>query len=526
MNSPKNNRLEILFGCLFAALCLAVVIYLRLRLLGMPLERDEGEFAYSGQLLLKGFPPYLHAYSMKLPGMAFLNALFMFFFGQSVQAVHLGLLAVNILSAIFVFRIAQQLSGAMAGCFSAGLFLLLTQSQHLLGLFSHATHFVAFFTLAAYLLLLTDKPSSFSLRYLLAGVLSGLAFLVKQHAAVFTVAMLLFILLERKGQRHGLKKALLLLAGSAVPYLLTGLFIFKTGLLDRFVLWTISYASAYATGLTPLMGWINFKSQMAAILGSTALFWLLALAGLALLIWQRAQRSAALLLPLLCASFLAIAPGFHFRPHYFILLAPVIALSAGGLLSGFTRRGRLAVIGLFFAAALFQLYQERWFIFTATPTEYLKKAYLTTKPFVEAKTVADYVRSVTRSDERILVLGSEPQIYFYADRLSATPHIYMYPLMEEQPYAQQMQEEMLRQIAETKPRYIVLVDDLSSWLAVSKSGALYRDRLGSAVMGRYELDGALSVQREGESYAVFGPRAAQFVPDTPSRVLVYRLKGA
>lgn len=524
MNTPKANRLEILLGCLFAAIALAVVLYLRLRLLGMPLERDEGEYAYTGQLLLKGFPPYLHAYTMKLPGMAFLSALFMFLFGQSVQTVHLGLLLVNILSALLVFMIARRLSGTVSGCFSAGLFLLLTQSQHLLGLFSHATHYVVFFTLGACLLLLTDKPAPSSLRYFLAGILSGLAFLVKQHAAFFTVAMLLFVLLERKGQRQGLKKTLLLLAGSAVPYLLTCLVMFKAGLLDRFVLWTISYASAYATGLTPLMGWINFKSQMTAILGSSALFWLLALAGLAAVVWQR--RSAALLLPMLCAAFLAMTPGFHFRPHYFILLAPVIALCSGGLLAGSVRRGRLVVIGLFFAAALVQLFQERWFIFSAPPAEYVKKAYLTTKPFVEAKMVADYVRSVTGRDERILVLGSEPQIYFYADRLSATPHIYMYPLMEEQPYAQQMQEEMLRQIAESKPRYIILVDDLSSWLAVSKSGALYRERLGAIVMGRYELDGALAVQRERESYGVFGSRAAQFIPDTPSRILVYKLKGA
>jgi hypothetical protein len=32
------------------------------------LERDEGEYAYAGQLMLQGIPPYQLAYTMKLPG--------------------------------------------------------------------------------------------------------------------------------------------------------------------------------------------------------------------------------------------------------------------------------------------------------------------------------------------------------------------------------------------------------------------------------------------------------------------------
>lgn len=42
-------------------LLLAVIVLfslIRLRLLDMPLERDEGEYAYAGQLLLQGIPPY------------------------------------------------------------------------------------------------------------------------------------------------------------------------------------------------------------------------------------------------------------------------------------------------------------------------------------------------------------------------------------------------------------------------------------------------------------------------------------
>jgi hypothetical protein len=41
---------------------------IRLRLLDIPLDRDEGEYAYFGQLLLEGVPPYAAAYNLKAPG--------------------------------------------------------------------------------------------------------------------------------------------------------------------------------------------------------------------------------------------------------------------------------------------------------------------------------------------------------------------------------------------------------------------------------------------------------------------------
>jgi hypothetical protein len=44
------------------------VIAARIRLLSAPLERDEGEYGYLGQLILQGIPPYGVAANMKLPG--------------------------------------------------------------------------------------------------------------------------------------------------------------------------------------------------------------------------------------------------------------------------------------------------------------------------------------------------------------------------------------------------------------------------------------------------------------------------
>jgi hypothetical protein len=53
---------------------LVVTALLRIRLLGVPLERDEGEYAYVGQLILQREVPYLAARNMKLPGVYYAYA--------------------------------------------------------------------------------------------------------------------------------------------------------------------------------------------------------------------------------------------------------------------------------------------------------------------------------------------------------------------------------------------------------------------------------------------------------------------
>src|SRR5437773_6093000 len=97
----------------FAAFSLTLAI--RIRLLGIPLERDEGEYAYAGQLMLQGIPPYELAYNMKFPGAYAAYALLMSIFGQTLPGLHLGLLLVIAATVALVFLLGQILLNTMAG---------------------------------------------------------------------------------------------------------------------------------------------------------------------------------------------------------------------------------------------------------------------------------------------------------------------------------------------------------------------------------------------------------------------------
>jgi len=101
-----------------------------------------------------------------------------------------------------------------------------------------------------------------------------------------------------------------------------------------------------------------------------------------------------------------------------------------------------------------------WFIWT--PAQIARAVY-GPDPFPEAQLMAMFIRAHSAPDARVAVLGSEPEIYFLARRHSATGYIYTYGLMEPQPFARQMQEEMIRDIETSRPEFIVFMDDPYSW---------------------------------------------------------------
>src|SRR3977135_182202 len=80
---------------ILVGLTVLLVLVIRVRLREMPLERDEGEYAYAGQLMLQGVPPYKEAYNMKLPGTYAAYALIMVVFGQTPSGIHVGVALIN-----------------------------------------------------------------------------------------------------------------------------------------------------------------------------------------------------------------------------------------------------------------------------------------------------------------------------------------------------------------------------------------------------------------------------------------------
>jgi hypothetical protein len=215
-------------------------------------------------------------------------------------------------------------------------------------------------------------------------------------------------------------------------------------------------------------------------------------------------------------SALSVCPGGYFRSHYFILLAPAVALLAGLAVSGGFRwsappssRPWLDRIPFLIAAVACaqSLFADRAVLFSLSPPEACRAVY-GGNAFPESAGIGRYIADHTRPDQPIVVIGSEPQIYFYAHRHSSTRQIYMYPLMEPQPFARQMQADMIHEIEQNPPAYLVMVVNPVSWFSRSNSCTLLRDWVNDYGPKNFQRVGLIQIDDHSEPLTVWGPDAA------------------
>jgi hypothetical protein len=487
-------------------LIILAAMALRVHLLDIPLERDEGEYAYAGQLILQGFLPYTHVYAAKFPGIYGAYGLVLAIFGQTIGGIHLGLLFVNLATIIFLFLLGRQLIDTTTGVVAAASFAVLSVGQGVQGVFANTEHFVILPAVAGMFIFLRDADSRRALPLFLSGLLFGLAYLMKQPGAAFIAFAFTYLVYrgwrtQPAGLRHVIAEILVLLAGAGLPLALTCLLFLASGVFNKFWFWTFTYAWEY-TSMVPLTeAWQPFIDSMRPIVSSALLLWGLAGWGLlALFIDPKAGERRFFTLTLLIFSFLAVIPGFFFRPHYFILLLPAISLLIGVGISAMARQldrvsqraATLLPTAIILLALLHPVYQQRLYLFGVDAAMASRLTY-GPNPFSESLKIAQYLQEHTSKEDSIAVIGSEPQIYFYAHRRAATGYIYTYPFMESQPYARQMQEEMIREIEASRPAYLILVNIGTSWLVRPESEMLIFDWFREYSHDFYDRVGVINI---------------------------------
>jgi hypothetical protein len=520
------------------AVVVAFVALIRLRLADLPLERDEGEYAYIAQLMLQGVPPYAIAYNMKLPGTYGAYAVILALLGQTPAAVHRGLLIVNALTIVLIYLLGNHLFGRLAGIVASASYGLLAVCPSVQGVAAHSTHFVLVPALLGLFVLLVDIEHGKTRTYFCSGALTGLAFVMKQQGLVFVVFAALFLLWNGWRNRAVTRREMLtgvavLVAGALLPFLLTGLIVYWSGVFQRFWFWTFSYAWEYATPASLSDGIDMFLKRAPRAVGSTVPIWLLAGVGVVLLWWVRAKQGhAVFVVGLLAFSFIGVCPGFLFRGHYFILMLPAVAVLAGLAVSSIRRRmldhprwstwAPVPVLA-FLGCCSYVVIQEKSIFFELDP-QMVSRVIYGANPFPEALTIGRYINEHSDSAAKIAVLGSEPEIFFYARRRSATGYLYTYPLLENQRYANRMQQEMIAEIDAAHPEYVVSVAVPASWTEGPSSERLILEWAEQFVGRSYELEGVIDIVSMDRTEYRWGDDARRYTPRSKYRLQVFKRK--
>lgn len=545
--APASTRsLNLSAPSALAIVLLAIIFFgaIRFRLRDMPLERDEGEYAYSGQLLLQGIPPYKLAYNMKLPGIYGAYAAMLAAFGQTAAGIHLGLIFVNAAGILMVYVLTAMLFGRLAATVAACSYALVSTSTSVMGFEAHATNFVVPPALLAIVLLLAGLRLERAWLLLLSGLCAGIAVLMKQHALFFAAFCVYLLLHEwKRGASVVFPRASIFAAGLVLPYAITCLALWRAGVFSQFWFWTVSYAGEYSkVGLRRALR--AFFENFAAVAHPAIAIWILAAAGLTAFWWNAsARKHRAFVCGFLFLSFLSLCPGGYFRPHYFVLLLPVTAMLVGVVVSSgyealerHSRRERFAsvpvIVFIFVLAFGISIFIQRREYFTLSPGQVFASTYGADNPFVPALEIGQYLKNAAMPDARIAVLGSEPEIYFYAQHYSATGYLYMYSLIVRHKYTAQMQAEMLRELESNRPEFLVYVDVRDSWgeRKGMPQAAAFLDRLSQFREQNYEQVGVAEIgdphqiSDPDEIRYVWGDAAKNYAPHSRDAIYVLRRK--
>jgi 4-amino-4-deoxy-L-arabinose transferase-like glycosyltransferase len=511
-----------------------VTFVLRWRLLDIPLERDEGGFAYMGYTWLNGTPLFSDYVDVKPPMIYILYGIFEGLFGATPKGIHTGLFIFNLgFTITFYFYIKKKFSFGTA-VISSLVFIFLSALPNVFGFAAHATQLLLWPAIAG--IWLTDYSLEKSkIHYLVpAGFLLGMAFLVKQQAIGFMLLAGFYLtyltLIKDKNWKRWLFTGSILTISALSPYLICIIWFYFSGNLNNFWYWTYVWPAQFAATQT---GNIDvFKMMYNMVTNNIEIFWYLGLSGVILSCldqWSAENKVFTVLLAIF--GFISLSVGFHYYPHYFVVLLPAISLGVGlafhftyRILSRFTQNTIFTYPAMIFAFILlfYKQYTPQKNYFTKTKKADIVRQVYGTNPFQESYILGNKIKSMSKSGDSILVLGSEPELLFYAKLPTISQHMHYYQLVDGGPQNDSLQTELITKVEKSKPRFLVFARSGFSWLVKDPNNQLFQ--WVNKLFQSYNLKGVINIYKNNPSEYYWDAEATQDKVGSEDVLFFFELK--
>jgi 4-amino-4-deoxy-L-arabinose transferase-like glycosyltransferase len=437
-------------------LVLALTAALRLAFLHEPLERDEGLYAYIGQVILDGGVPYRDAMDQKPPGIHFIFAAMIALGDGTPESFRIITAVYALATVVLIWLCTRRLFGAVAALAAAAGYGIFSSGPLMRGSSSNSEVFMVLPVVAGIYLFIRWLEERRNWQVMASGLCAGCAMVIKTVALPHLLVPLLFIACCGTGNFRGrvvagvryLLPAVLLALGTIIWFWYRGAY-------DDYYYWTITFNRMYGE-TTVAEFFARMRVGLVRVMPELLPLLLPALpAALLILLRDRDPRRlfAASCLP---AAYVGLSMPTKFFEHYFIQLVPPLAICAGAGISLLWQRKKLFVAALpFLAAALINWgIREFPFYFQYTPQEVSTKKY-GTDVFVRAAEVAAYVRSRTGPADYIYQWGFEPEIYYLAGRRSPNPYTVHFAVSAA-PNPRKAAISLAASLIKTRPRYIIV----------------------------------------------------------------------
>lgn len=467
-----------------------LLIILRSNSILTPFERDEGEYAYSARLLLRGDVPYTESFLQKPPPIIFTYAI-----GQLLDPN--GIAAPRVLAILFLLGtiylvgyIGYKEFGWFVGIASMWIITPMVSFPYLTALAANTEVFMLLPLTATIALYVKTKSQQSTPRYqhILAGFLGTTAILYKP-IAVFPLMFLFGVWTINVWRQYPQRnKPILILsywcigcAMSLVVFL--GYFLLRGAgpfIWDSIIDFNSHYVTFFGLGYTYLLQ----RFSQFAIKWTPLIF---------LLLWAavREPKRAWFSIGLFASSLV----GIFQTPigHYYLILMPFWALIAGSAIYSLASfiddhaKVFFSVLITFIVVTYMLLGVREQF--GMTPAQIGQWVYGQTSPFAESLEVGKKLSEITNPTDFVFVAGSEPQILYYANRKSSSRFVITYPFIINTPKQLSYQKEAVRELTTHAPAAIVLSQKAESGLWNEESPRYFRDFLMNVLKTKYNLVG-------------------------------------
>lgn len=492
----------------WAALLAAVAgwhILLRAHGRGIPLITDEGEYAQAARSWSQGGLPYRDAFSQK-PPMIFLLYRVATFFSADPEAPR-GAAALAALATLAALFLATPRGWSRAGrCAAPAAFAALAALP--IGDYSFPANtevLVNLFAGLAAVACLRAAP-------LFAGLAAGAALSAKQTALWSLLAFAAAAVLLSGARARGRALARYTLGACLVPALWAGYFAWRGGLGDY---WQAAWAgnARYAAvlvmtdALSGQLAWFA-ATLLPRLLLFSAPALALAVAALRGLRAEAARPIETLAVLWFGGAVAGALTGLFLFPHYFLTLAPPLALAAAcGVERLASQRRAWAALAL---ACWPALLTPRLF-FLAGPRE-RALTLLFPNPLFETRALGREIGRRAAPLDRLHVFGSEGALFAYSGLRPATRHTLSYALTLFPKNAAAVEEE-LSALRNDPPRFVVWSTQPLSTMISSSLGERYRLGLQDLMAKNYSYEGTVRVTAE--------PATPEFRPSAPNERPLY-----
>lgn len=494
-SSPKEKQLQpsrSFFGfqqtdypyLIGLGIVICLIVFIRSKFVNVPFERDEGSYAYCGRIILDGAVPFKDIGSQRLPGVFYSYALLVAIFGYTLKSLHVAFIAINVISAVFIFIIGRKLMNNVAAISCALCWALLSMNMGISGFTTQSEHIVALFALVGIYFLLRYFDNKSLLMIALSGLFFSFAFEVKQTS--FFLGLFAGILLAGKQffekERNWKKIILSVLVFSAaviIPVVIDLFIVWKRGGWEDFNYWFFDIRKEYSTVMTFEQGTDYLKMTWPGMYDNYKFIWIISVIGPVLLLLTSAKWWVKLaVLGFYVFGALTVVPGNHFYGHYFLQWVPTVCISAGAFFYALEdliqhklnlkKASRYAALGILILASYSNMNALKKYYFNVNSTQLLRQVY-GLNPFPESKVIADKLNTMLRPEDKIAVFGTEIQMYFYTNKISPSRFAGSGALLEfPVAKADDWQKEFINDVEKANPRFLVFYSHAISWLANPK----------------------------------------------------------